>query len=153
MGIVIIRLEGIKSNSTFYMSYGLVRARIKQLRSGWADKATSLLNRGFPRMYILNMLRDKPMNAKEIIETLIINSGGTWTPSPKNIYPLLAKLVDEDLLYQTDEGQYALTKKGTRVARDAGTVSRTFKKQLTYFGKFSTLTGSRLATKMKKRLS
>jgi DNA-binding PadR family transcriptional regulator len=100
-------------------------------------------------MYILNMLKDKPMNTKEIIETLIINSGGTWKPSPKIVYPLLAKLVDEDLLHQTDEGQYALTRKGTRVASDAGTVSRT----LTYFGKFSTLAGSRFVTKVKKRLS
>lgn len=152
MDIVIIQFEGIRSGSAFYMSYGLVRTRT-QLRSGWANKATSLLNRGFPRMYILNMLKDKPMNTKEIIETLIINSGGTWKPSPKIVYPLLAKLVDEDLLHQTDEGQYALTRKGTRVASDAGTVSRTLKKQVTYFGKFSTLAGSRFVTKVKKRLS
>lgn len=123
------------------------------MRSGWADKATTLLNRGFPRMYILNMLKDKPMNAKEITETLLINSGGTWKPSPKIVYPLLAKLVEEDLLYQTDEGHYALTRKGIRVASDAGTVSRTLKKQVTYFGKFSTLTGNTFVAKLKKRLS
>lgn len=123
------------------------------MRSGWADKATTLLNRGFPRMYILNMLRDKPMNAKEIIETLLINSGGKWKSSPKIVYPLLAKLVEEDLLYQTDESQYALTRKGIRVASDAGTVSRTLKKQVTYFGKFRALTGNTFVTKLKKRLS
>ncbi|MGH9977379.1 MAG: PadR family transcriptional regulator [Nitrososphaeraceae archaeon] len=123
------------------------------MRSGWTDKAVTLLNRGFPRMYLLNMLKDRPMNAKEIIETLLINSGGTWRPSPKIVYPLLAKLVEEDLLYQTDEGQYALTIKGIRVARDAGTVSRTLKKQVNYFSKFSTLAGNALVTKVKKRLS
>src|ERR687898_2783604 len=108
------------------------------MRSGWTDKAIVLLNRGFPRMYLLNMLKDRPMNAKEIIDALLINSGGTWKPSPKIVYPLLAKLVGEDLLYQTDEGQYALTRKGIRVASDAGTVSRTLKKQLNYLAKFST---------------
>lgn len=146
-------LEGVRCGSTFYMSLLLVRIRITQMRSGWADKATTLLNRGFPRMYILNMLRDKPMNAKEIIETLLINSGGKWKSSPKIVYPLLAKLVEEDLLYQTDESQYALTRKGIRVASDAGTVSRTLKKQVTYFGKFRALTGNTFVTKLKKRLS
>jgi DNA-binding PadR family transcriptional regulator len=123
------------------------------MRPGWADKAVTLLNRGFPRMYLLNMLKDRPMNAKEIIETLLVNSGGTWRPSPKIVYPLLAKLVEEDLLYQTDDGQYALTRKGTKVARDAGTVSRTLKKQVNYFTKFSTSAGNALVTKVKKRLS
>jgi DNA-binding PadR family transcriptional regulator len=123
------------------------------MRSGWADKATTLLNRGFPRMYLLNMLKDRPMNAKEIIEALLINSGGTWKPSPKIVYPLLAKLMDEELLYQTDEGRYALTTKGIRVASDAGTVSRTLKRQINYFVKFSTLAGNSFLTKVKKRLS
>lgn len=122
------------------------------MRSGWADKATSLLNRGFPRMYLLNMLKDKPMNAKEIVETLLIESGGSWKPSPKIVYPLLAKLVEEDLLYQNDEGQYALTRKGIRVASDAGTVSRTLKKQIKFFGKFGMLAGNTIVTKVKKRL-
>lgn len=99
------------------------------------------------------MLKDKPMNAKEIIDTLIINSGGTWKPSPKIVYPLLAKLVYEGLLYQTDEGQYALTRKGIRVASDAGTVSRTLKKQVTNIGKFSSMAGSKFVAKIKKRLT
>jgi DNA-binding PadR family transcriptional regulator len=122
------------------------------MRSGWADKAITLLNRGFPRMYLLNMLKDKPMNAKEIVETLLIESGGSWKSSPKIVYPLLAKLVEEDLLYQTDEGQYALTRKGIRVASDAGTVSRTLKKQINFFGKFGMLAGNTIVTKVKKRL-
>ncbi len=105
-------------------------------------------------MYLLNMLKDRPMNAKEIIETLLINSGGTWRPSPKIVYPLLAKLVEEDLLYQADDdGQYALTIKGIRVASDAGTVTRTLKKQVNYFSKFRTLAGNAFVTKVKERLS
>jgi len=120
--------------------------------SGWADKATTLLNRGFPRMYLLNMLKDRPMNAKEIIETLLIKSGGTWKPSPKIVYPLLAKLVEEDLLYQADGGQYALTSKGIRVSNDAGTITRTLKKQVNYFGKFGTLAANTFVRKVKKRL-
>jgi DNA-binding PadR family transcriptional regulator len=123
------------------------------MRSGWADKANVVLNRGFPRIYLLNMLKDKPMNAKEIIETSIINSRGAWKPSPKVIYQLLAKLLGEDLLYQTEEGQYALTRKGIRVVSDAGSVSRTLKKQVNYLGKLSTLTGNAFVTRVKKRLS
>ncbi|MGA7368332.1 MAG: PadR family transcriptional regulator [Nitrososphaeraceae archaeon] len=149
----LIELEKLDAAQLFYMSFGLVRIRITQMRFGWADKATKLLNRGFPRMYILNMLKDKPMYAKEIIETLLINSGGTWKPSPKIVYPLLAKLVEEDLLHQTDEGQYALTRKGIRVASDAGIVFRTLKKQVAYFSKFSTLASNTFVTKVKKQLS
>jgi DNA-binding PadR family transcriptional regulator len=104
-------------------------------------------------MYLLNMLKDKPMNAKEIIETLLINSGGKWKLSPKIVYPLLAKLLGEDLLYQTEEGQYALTRKGTRVVSDAGTVSRTLKKQVNYLGKLRTLAGNTFVTGVKKRFS
>jgi hypothetical protein len=59
--------------------------------------------------------------------------------------------VEEDLLYQTDEGQYALTRKGIRVASDAGTVSRTLKKQINYFGKLGILVGNTIVTKVKKR--
>ncbi|HZA42180.1 MAG TPA: PadR family transcriptional regulator [Nitrososphaeraceae archaeon] len=123
------------------------------MRSGWTDKAIVLLNRGFPRMYLLSMLKNKPMNAKELIETLLINSGGKWKPSPKIVYPLLAKLLEEDLLYQTEEGQYALTRKGTRVVSDAGTVSRTLKKQVNYLGKLSTVAGNTFVTGFKKRFS
>lgn len=123
------------------------------MRSGWAEKATMMLNRGFPRIYLLKMLKDKPMNAKEIIETSIINSGGAWKPSPRTIYQLLAKLLEEGLLYQTEEGQYALTRKGIRVVGDAGTMSRTLKKQVKYLGKLSALTGNAFVTRVKKRFS
>ena len=71
---------------------------------------------------------------------------------PKIVYPLLAKLVEEDLLCQTDEGQYALTRKGIRVASDAGAVSRTLRKQVNFFGKFGILAGNTIVTKVKKRL-
>jgi DNA-binding PadR family transcriptional regulator len=124
------------------------------MRSEWTAKATSLLNRGFPRMYILGMIKDRPMDAKEIIENLLINSGGTWKPSPKSIYHLLAKLVEEDLLYQTDRGQYALTSKGIRVASDAGKVSKalkTLKKQANSYIKFSNLADNAYVSKLRKR--
>lgn len=103
-------------------------------------------------MYILSILKDRPMNAKDIIENLLINSRGTWKPSPKIIYHLLAKLVEEDLLYQTEQGQYALTRKGVRVANDAGKVSRTIKNQVNYFVKLGTSGGNKCVSYVKKRL-
>jgi DNA-binding PadR family transcriptional regulator len=120
------------------------------MRSGWTDKAATLLNRGFPRIYLLNLLKDKPMNAKEIIDTLLIASVGTWKPSPRIVYPLLAKLVEEDLVYETEKGQYAVTKKGINVANDAGSVYRTLKKQIDSLGKFSTTARNAIVGKMKK---
>lgn len=103
-------------------------------------------------MYILSILKDRPMNAKDIIENLLINSGGTWKPSPKIVYHLLAKLVEEDLLYQTEQGQYALTKKGVRVANDAGKVSKTLKNQANQIVKLGTSGGNKFVSYMKKRL-
>lgn len=103
-------------------------------------------------MYILSIVKDRPMDAKDIIENLLINSGGTWKPSPKNVYHLLAKLVEEDLLYQTDEGQYALTRKGIRVSSDAGKVSKTLKNQVSYFIRLGTLASNKFVSNIKNRL-
>jgi DNA-binding PadR family transcriptional regulator len=122
------------------------------MASGWTDRATALLNRGFPRMYILSIVKERPMDAKDIIENLLIDSGGTWNPSPKNVYHLLAKLVEEDLLYQTDEGQYALTRKGIRVSSDAGKVSKTLKNQVSHFIKLGNSAGNKFVSNIKKRL-
>jgi hypothetical protein len=44
-----------------------------------------------------------------------------------------------------------LTRKGIRVASDAGTVSRTLKKQINFFGKLGILVGNTIVTKVKKR--
>jgi DNA-binding PadR family transcriptional regulator len=120
------------------------------MRSGWTDKAATVLNRGFPRIYLLNLLKDKPMTAKEIIDTLSIASEGKWKPSPRNVYPLLAKLVEEDLVYQTDNGEYALTKKGIYVANDVGSVYRTLKKKADSIARFTTTTKNALTEKIKK---
>jgi DNA-binding PadR family transcriptional regulator len=120
------------------------------MRSGWTDKAATVLNRGFPRIYLLNLLKNKPMTAKDIIDTLLIASEGTWKPSPRSVYPLLAKLVEEDLIYQTDNGEYTLTKKGNYVANDVGSVYRTLKKKADSIARFTTTAKNTLTEKIKK---
>lgn len=131
------------------MSIQISNVRLR-LRSGWTDKAVTLLNRGFPRIHLLSLLKDRPMNAREIIDELINSGGGPSNASPTIVYPLLAKLVEEDLLYQTEEGRYTLTKKGMRVVNDIGSVYRTIRKQIYLLSRFSAKSRKALLGKMQK---
>ncbi|HSA77143.1 MAG TPA: PadR family transcriptional regulator, partial [Nitrosarchaeum sp.] len=57
-------------------------------------------------------------------------SNGVWKPSPGLIYPLLGRLLDEDLIEETKDGKYQLTKKGIETADDVDKVNEIVRKQL-----------------------
>jgi DNA-binding PadR family transcriptional regulator len=53
------------------------------------------------RAAVIALLSDRPMHGYEMIQELEERTGGTWSPSPGSIYPMLQLLEDEGLIAGT----------------------------------------------------
>ena len=62
--------------------------------------------------------------------TAVKQSGGRWNPSPGLIYPLLGRLLDDNLIEETKDGKYQLTQKGKTTLKDLDSFNNIIKKQL-----------------------
>jgi len=80
----------------------------------WFERVRSSIPRGFSRVYIMQLLREKAMTGKEIIDEAEKQSGGRWRPSPGLIYPLLGRLLSSGFVEEVEGGRYILTGKGVR---------------------------------------
>jgi DNA-binding PadR family transcriptional regulator len=98
--------------------------------SEWFQRVGSSVPRGFSRYFILELLKEKNRTGKEIIDYAIEQSNGIWKPSPGLIYPLLGRLLDENLIEESKDGRYQLTKKGLETAADVDKINDIVKKQL-----------------------
>ena len=98
--------------------------------SEWFQRVGSAVPRGFSRYYILELLQKKPFTGKEIIDNAVKESGGRWKPSPGLIYPLLGRLLDEELIEETKDGKYQVSKKGKNTLSDLESFNNIVKKQL-----------------------
>ena len=66
------------------------------------SKVKGSVPRGFTRFYALHLLNSKPMTGKEIIIEAEKRSDGAWSPSPGLIYPLLGRLLRDELIEEGD---------------------------------------------------
>ena len=98
--------------------------------SDWFQRVGSSVPRGFSRYYILELLQKKPHTGKEIIDNAVKESGGRWKPSPGLIYPLLGRLLGEELIEETKDGKYQVSKKGKNTLNDLESFNDIIKKQL-----------------------
>ena len=98
--------------------------------SEWFQRVGSSVPRGFSRYYILELLQKKPHTGKEIIDTAIKQSGGRWKPSPGLIYPLLGRLLEEELIEESKNGKYQVSKKGKNTLNDLESFNDIIRKQL-----------------------
>jgi DNA-binding PadR family transcriptional regulator len=98
--------------------------------SQWIQRVGSSVPRGFSRYFILEVLEKNPSTGKEIIDNATTQSGGRWKPSPGLIYPLLGRLLDENLIEETKDGKYQITKKGRLVSDDLETLNKIVKNQM-----------------------
>jgi len=80
----------------------------------WFERVRSSIPRGFSRVYIMHLLKERAMTGKEIIEEAGRQSGGRWRPSPGLIYPLLGRLLSSGFIEEVEGGRYTLTDKGVR---------------------------------------
>lgn len=100
------------------------------MSSSWFQRVGSSIPRGFSRYYILELLKTRPYTGKEIIDQAVEQSNGIWKPSPGLIYPLLGRLLDEELIEETKDGKYQLTKKGKVISEDVDKMNDIIKKQM-----------------------
>ena len=115
--------------------------------SYWLSRVGSSIPRGFSRRYILDLLTvtEHSLTGKEIIDRAIIQSQGKWRPSPGLIYPMLGRLLDEELISESDSGRYKITQKGFDMAADLQSANNVFEKQVDVMsrignvGKFMTM--------------
>ena len=98
--------------------------------SDWFSRVGSAIPRGFSRHYILELLSEQPMTGKEIIDKAILQTEGKWKPSPGLIYPLLGRLLEEELIEEHENGRYGITKKGIVIASDIKNVHNVIQKHL-----------------------
>lgn len=96
----------------------------------WLQRVGSSVPRGFSRHYILELLKKRPCTGKEIINSAIKQSDGKWNPSPGLIYPLLGRLLDENLIEESKNGKYHITRKGRTTTDDLETINNIVKNQL-----------------------
>jgi len=71
---------------------------------GWGMKH----RRGL-RVWVLNLIEQKPMTGAELIAYIDQMTMGWWRPSPGSIYPLLEQLEQEKLVRRRTDGRYELT--------------------------------------------
>jgi len=98
--------------------------------SEWFQRVGSSIPRGFSRYFVLELLKEKTYTGKEIIDYAVEQSNGIWKPSPGLIYPLLGRLLDENLIQETKNGKYQLTKEGEETAKDVDKMNDIIKNQL-----------------------
>lgn len=98
--------------------------------SEWFQRVESSIPRGFSRYFILELLKKKTHTGKEIIDYAVEQSNGIWKPSPRLIYPLLGRLLDEGLIEETKDGKYQLAKKGKETVEDVDMIYDIVQKQL-----------------------
>lgn len=96
----------------------------------WVQRVGSSIPRGFSRYFVLEALKKKPCTGKEIINEAVAQSGGKWKPSPGLIYPLLGRLLDENLIEETKAGRYQITRRGRAMTDDLEAINKIIKKQL-----------------------
>jgi len=76
--------------------------------------------RGGLRLWVVYLLRERPMNGAEIMDALEEKTMGMWRPSPGSVYPMLETLSEEGLIEKRADGKYELTKEGKANAGIAG---------------------------------
>lgn len=75
----------------------------------------AVFGHGHLRLYLLNLLAERPRHGYELIQALGERFGGTYTPSAGTIYPRLAKLEEDGLVAKASDGRktvYTITEAG-----------------------------------------
>ena len=91
-------MSDIDISSPIYWSpiyRGLIYAHIHDLFTDQKenDVFNNEIRKGFLKMILMKIIKDKPTHGYEIIHLIQEKSGGRWTPSPGSVYPALEHLV------------------------------------------------------------
>lgn len=61
------------------------------------------------RHWVVFILREKPRNGAEIMDSMEQMSQGWWRPSPGSVYPLLEELEKDGVIQKQTDGRYTLS--------------------------------------------
>jgi DNA-binding PadR family transcriptional regulator len=83
---------------------------MRDMRDVWKklDKLGRYGGYGGLKTWVLYTLGEKPKNGAEIMDSIESMSFGSWRPSPGSIYPMLNKMVEENLIRKRDDGRYEI---------------------------------------------
>ncbi|MCU6496810.1 PadR family transcriptional regulator [Rugamonas sp. A1-17] len=77
-------------------------------RGGGRGRGPKMFDAGAMRYVVLHLIAEKPRHGYEIIKALEQLSGGSYTPSPGAIYPLLSMMLDMGHVSATADGNKKL---------------------------------------------
>jgi DNA-binding PadR family transcriptional regulator len=78
----------------FHFFRGRHRLHMHEHHRGGGGRGPKMFDSGAMRYVVLQLIADKPRHGYEIIKELEQRAGGSYTPSPGAIYPLLSMLAD-----------------------------------------------------------
>lgn len=106
----------------------------KKLHEKFHEKIEEMQKLGGLRIWIIHVLDEGPKNGVEIMDAIEEHhkmmeqrhitderfrhhmAHSMKRPSPGSVYPMLKKMVEEDLIVKLDDGKYKLTEKGQKIA-------------------------------------
>jgi DNA-binding PadR family transcriptional regulator len=100
------------------------------------DVFNNEIRKGFLKMILLKIIRDKPTHGYEIIHLIQEKSGGRWTPSPGSVYPALEYLESKGYIVSSEierKKVYTITPKGEQVIEHLKQKRDEMMKELTAF--------------------
>ena len=98
--------------------------KLKDLHKDYHERIDEMQTLGGLRIWIIHVLDEQgPKNGVELMDALqshymgLNNSGHrrhrhSKRPSPGSVYPMLKKMVEENLIIKIEDGKYEITKKG-----------------------------------------
>jgi len=99
----------------------------------WFERVKSSIPRGFSRIYVMQLLKERPLTGREIIRTANEQSKGKWNPSPGLVYPLLGRLAGQGLIEEVESGGYSLSAKGVEELERMSKIKRGISEQYDIF--------------------
>jgi DNA-binding PadR family transcriptional regulator len=100
---------------------------------------TASVPKGFLRLHVLKLLKEKTMSGSEIMEEIGRQTGGRWKPSPGSVYPLLAWLQENRFIQEIrrkkgdTRKRYKLTEKGEKFLDQQSELKEGLQKKLDFF--------------------
>lgn len=82
------------------------------------DVFNNEIRKGFLKMILIKIIKEKPTHGYEIISHIREKSGGRWTPSPGSIYPALEYLESKGYIASQEierKKVYSITPKGDQM--------------------------------------
>ncbi|WP_308387916.1 PadR family transcriptional regulator [Acidithiobacillus sp. AMEEHan] len=97
-----------------------------------------MLDQGMLRYVVLRRIAEQPRHGYDLIKLLEEQSGGTYSPSPGMMYPMLSMLEDQGILSVTLEGNkrlYHLTEQGQKFLAQNQALAAAIEERLSNLGK------------------